>query len=78
MIEILILLNAGNNNRNLKNILKVLENIKYNETTKEFVCKSLSNETKNKQIYSDSPKDWFCECEAKSYMDTNFLMTQKK
>ena len=46
MIDILILFYAGKNRRKRKNILKVLKNIKYSETTKEFVCKSLSNPNK--------------------------------
>ncbi len=67
MIETLLTFYAGKNSRKRKRILKVLENIKFKEQSKELFVKVFLIQRKNKQLYSDSPKDWFCECEATSY-----------
>ena len=63
MIDSLLTFYAGKNNRKKKKILKILEDIKFNEITKEFSCKSLSNPNINHiVIFSEKKNEYICDC----------------
>ncbi len=61
-------------------MLKILETVtRFDELTKSFwLNQTLQIQTKDKQLYSDSPKDWFCECEATSYTKYEILDNTKE
>ena len=68
VLDALLIYYCGKNGTKKKKILKVLDTIKFNEDTNEFICKSSSIEGKTYTVmYSTKSQEWFCDCPAILY-----------
>lgn len=62
MLESLLIFYCRKDSRKKNKVKKVLETIEYNETTKEYFCKSTTKDKTYCVIYSTTAKYWKCSC----------------
>jgi len=68
VLDSLLTFYVGKDGTKRKKVRQILETIKFNEKTKEFICQSSRFPEKQYNVmYSTKSQEWFCDCEAILY-----------